>query len=140
MANWTGAARSNYVHITDMGGLLKSLESLPISIHSGKDGTCCFSSEELDSGGWPSFYIDADDSGEDHETEFTFETHIMPYVQEGDVLVAMEVGNEKLRYLTGFATAFCRRGSEVETVSVNLDDIYTKANSAFGVQPTTAKY
>lgn len=133
MANWYGAARSNYVLIKDLVALRETLDPWPIGIHkkhqddSDNNVLVCFLSEEQDSGGWPSIcWID----GDNDETEFDPVQLICPHMVEGQVLVMMEVGHEKLRVLTGHAVAYYHDGKEVH---VDLDDIYEKAANAFGV-------
>lgn len=129
MANWYGAARSNYVLIKNLGALVDALDPWPIGIHkkhaddSENSVLVCFLSEEQDSGGWPS--LDFNDN------EFDPKTCICPHMEPGQVLVMMEIGHEKLRVLTGHAVAYNHEG---KFVTVNLNDIYEKAAEAFGVE------
>jgi hypothetical protein len=68
-----------------------------------------------------------------NDVEFSFEACIMPFIKVGEVLVLQEVGAEKLRYVTGWACAMVRRENDaVDTVGLNLDEIYTKARNTFG--------
>lgn len=141
MANWYGAARSNYVKVADMPGLQAALEPWPVSIRpeAGNPDLVCFLSEEQDSGGWPSFATvevqdpafpeDSDCLVED-EIEFDPEVQILPFLEPGQVLIMMEAGHEKLRYITGSAVAYCQ-GKPL--VALNLNDIYVMAHEAFGV-------
>lgn len=134
MANWYGAARSNYVQISDMEGLKASLKPFPISIEE-KGGLFCLLSEDPDSGGWPSSaYLD-----DDYENEFSFEEHVMPYVKEGEVLIVMEAGHEKMRYITGYAEAYIRKPTGIESVSISLADIYALAKNTFGITAPISK-
>lgn len=132
MANWYGAARSNYVKIKDMDGLKAALEPFPIKLYitlSGEDeGKVCFMSDEQDSGGWPSFgYLE---DAEDEEIEFDPAVQICPFMEDDQILVMMVTGAEKLRYLTGHADAYNSKG---EWCAVNINDIYKKAAEQFGV-------
>ena len=142
MANWYGAARSNYVLIKDLKALVDALDPWPISIHkkhkddSDNNVLVCFLSEDQDSGGWPSTTWDEDDN----EIEFDAAELICPHLVEGQVLVMMEAGAEKLRYITGQAVAFNHEG---DYVAVNLNDIYEAAAGAFDVSEasiTRAEY
>ena len=128
MANYYGAARSNFVLVKDMAGLRKSLSVWPITIEES-EGKAVFLSEAPDGDGWPSFAIGAD--GE--EIAFSFEEHIMPFIKEGEVLVVMEAGAEKLRYLIGWANAYVRSGTTVKKKTVSITDIYRLAARAFRV-------
>lgn len=132
MANWYGAARSNYVLIKDLKALQEALDPWPIGIYkkhkddSDNNVLVCFLSEDQDSGGWPFTAWDEDDN----EVEFDAAELIAPHLVEGQVLVMMEAGAEKLRYVTGHAIAINHEG---KYVTVNLDDIYAKAAETFGV-------
>lgn len=70
----------------------------------------------------------------DGDYEFSWEDHIMPMVAEGEVFIVMEAGAEKLRYISGYAEAYCRKGKEVGMTALSLYDIYEKASGAFGVE------
>lgn len=136
MASWNGAARSNYFHVVDMEGLNKSLEPFAIEIREQPDGKVGLLSQETDSGSWPSFaYVSGEGEGDDEEKEIDFDiaTQVMPFVKEGQVVVIMECGHEKLRYLTGWAKAFIRQGEEVKETAVSISDIYAKAAAEFGL-------
>lgn len=129
MANWYGTARSNYVRIKDMDGLRKALAPFPITIEE-QDDKVCFLSEEQDSGGWPSWAYLEDEDDSKREVEFDATSCICPYMQEGEVLVMMEAGAEKMCYVSGSAVAFNHNG---DYVAIYLTDIYQKAADAFGV-------
>lgn len=136
MANWIGASRTNYFHC-DLPALEKAIEPFDLSIEDGEDGTVMLSSEDADTGAWPSFGqldVEEADEGYPDEIEFSFETIVMPHVAEGEVVIAMSVGAEKLRYASGYAEAFIRRGDKVESCGINLEGIYTLAANTFGVQ------
>jgi len=128
MADWNGAARSNYVHLTNVSAVMAELTPFAIELSRGKNDTFCFLSV-TDDGGWPS--VSWDD--EYNETEFTWEHNVMPFVREGEVLVAMQSGHEKLRYITGHAEAYVRHHDEVKMTNLSLGDIYAKAAELFGL-------
>lgn len=130
MADWIGTARSNYVKIADLEGLQAALVNFGIEIgkHDEHDTYCLLAVGDGD-GGWPSFSYDEDDN----EIEFSFESLVMPFVAEGEVLVVMEAGAERLRYVSGHASAYIRRGDQVSSTSLSLNDIYDKACREFGV-------
>lgn len=127
MANYYGGARTNYVRVSDMDGLVEFLEDWPIKIDN-RDGKVAFFSIDEDSGGWPSWRLN--DEGEDIEFDFG---ELMMFVEPGEVLVLMETGAEKLRYLVGYAAAYIRTGGEVKHCSVNIDEIYKRASEKFDV-------
>lgn len=129
MADWTGVARTNYVKFKDLAGLKKVLDLFPIEISDAVcvDGTkCLLSTDEY--GGWPTRVCDVET---DTDIDFSFEEHVCPYMEDDQVLVTMEAGSERLRYITGHAAAYHSDGRKVE---LSLNDIYTLAEKAFGVR------
>lgn len=145
MANWNGAARTNYFICTDKNALARSLEPFDLIIsegasdNAGKAGkVCLLSANEF--GGWPrAGYI----YGEKGDIDFDMDVHVMPYVCEGEVVVVMEAGAEKLRYVSGLAEARIRKGNKVKVCAIHLNDIYDLAARRFGVNKkkiTIAEY
>jgi hypothetical protein len=134
MANWSGAARSNYVEIENFEGLTKALDPFSVEICEGSgENMFCFLSKDEDCGCWPgSATVDVGDGQEwqEEEVEFDPSVQICPFMKEGEILVMMETGSEKLRYLTGHANAYNKNG---DCVSVSINDIYEKAAQAFSV-------
>ena len=135
MANWYGASRSNYVRISDIEGLKASLSRTDIQIHQSTNnpGFYCLLYGDNSNGDWPSFiYDEAFD-----EIEFDFETFVMPFVKEGECLVIMTSGAEKLRYITGHASAYVRHSGEVISTHLSLNDIYRQAQEELGCEDIT---
>lgn len=124
MGNWCGSARSNYVKVKDIAGLKESLQHVDIAIKEsdGMYWLCC----ETDSGRWPTAYSDDDD----RELDFDPAQLICPYLDDGQVLVLLEVGADRMRCLTGRAEAYSADG---RSVVVDLDRIYREAAEAFSV-------
>lgn len=150
MTNYYATARTNYVTPTDQDALKTSIKGFNILVsgESTSDKVCLISEEE---DGWSlSRKKEEEGSGlqeepqqsevdegtafasrhDDYE-EFSFEEHVMPFVKEGEVLVAMEAGNEKHRYVVGVAQAFVREGEEVKFLNLILDDVYELAAKQF---------
>ncbi len=130
MADWYGSARTNYVKFADLDGLKKAIEPFDLSVEAHPNGThyCIDSSEQF--GGWPSAFYDYENQT---EIEFDFALHVAPYLAVGEVLIALEVGAEKLLYLSGCARAYYFNGTDVKETRVSLFDIYEKAADEFGV-------
>lgn len=127
MSNWVGSARTNYVKVADMAGLVKALEDVELEIVTTTDGLTCFLSDS-DGGTFPGYFWTEDTNGEDEEQEFDFQKHVIPYLAGGEVLITIEVGAEKLRYLTGFASAYTK---DKDPINISLADIYEKASKAY---------
>lgn len=132
MANYYAVARTNYVLIKDVDGLKKALEPFSVSVEAKFPGAdpenyICILSRD---GGWPS--LGYDNNGD--EVEFDFIKQVCPFMEDGQVLITMEAGHGKLRYVTGYAWAYHSDGRQV---GLSLDDIYTKAAVEFGVPRNT---
>lgn len=130
MANWYGSARTNYVRIKDMPGLEQALEPFGVRIghHPSHDDFVCLDTSGSEDGDFPSYAIDEDGK----EYEFSFEEHVVPYLAEGQVLIATSAGAEKLRYITGWAGAYAWDG---RTHFINISQIAEEAAKAFGMDP-----
>ena len=130
MANWYGAARTNYVTVLDMTKVVEITAPFGIEISdAGLSGKYAFFPDPCSDGDF-NYYV-MDDDGD--EIEFSWED-IMPYVEEGEVLVVMCSGAEKLRFITGGASAYCRKGDKIMSTEICLNDIYKKAAFEFDVE------
>ena len=142
MANYYATARTNYVTIINQDGLNQALQHFEKMTQVEQEGKTAFLAEG-DSGTFPSYANWTDAEGKEHETEFSWVEHVMPYIAEGEVLVTMEAGAEKLRFIIGYAQAFVRRGDKVRKQHIDLSGIYKKAAKAFAVEQsciTVAEY
>lgn len=129
MANWYGAARTNYVTLTDVVKVKFVCETFDMGLCTNDVGKYAFFPSEDTNGDFN--YSVSDENGD--EIEFSWETEILPFVAEGEVLVVMTSGAEKLRYITGSAEAYCRVGAEVKSTYINLRDIYKQAAKVFDI-------
>jgi len=73
-----------------------------------------------------------DQFAEDDQVDWS--SMLAPHLVEGEVAVLMEVGAEKVRYASGWATAIAWDGRET---IIDLHDIYAKAAAEFGVERTS---
>jgi len=98
------------------------------------DQLLCLLCENADGGGWPCMI-------EDQETEefidFDFTAELADHLQKEEVAIIMEAGAEKLRYLTGFATAINHEG---DILQVSISDIYKLVQEEWHITPTPAEY
>lgn len=130
MANWYGAARTNYVKIKDVRGLEEYFEQFGgVRITPGEGGFAFIA--ETEDGDFPS--VAFDEEGEE-EIEFGW-TEVCKYLKKNQVLVVMCAGSEKTKYITGYAEAYNTTTGECVTVSIN--QIYKKAAKAFNVDEGT---
>lgn len=152
MANYYGSGRSNYVKVTDIE-MIKKIAALYGCSVSFKDedeasGLVCLLAEtehgdfenyrfpdkdevKLIKQVWPEAEID------DETFELPdFMKTISKYLKRGYVFIWTHVGNEKLRYLTGYSAAVNSKG---QTKCVSITDIY-KLAKPMGKHITTAEY
>jgi hypothetical protein len=139
MANHYGTARSNYFRVKDPDAFKAAMGAIPglgvweRQIGGNGENVLYFGVYEDDgdaSGFWPS---------NNHETDEEIDVFgiVASHLQEDQVAVFMRSGAEKMRYITGAATAVNAKG---EQVSVDLDDIYELSRAEWGITPTTATY
>ena len=127
MANWYGSSRSNYFRVKDCDAFLQWVEKRGLGLFKNSGDAALFaihSGDSTDGGSWPSYDLEAD-------TEIDLATELAQHLPKGEVAVLMEIGAEKLRYLTGIAIAVNHKGL---AAVVSLDDVYRKAARTFRVQ------
>jgi hypothetical protein len=78
---------------------------------------------------WPTRY-GTDSILWEADTEIDLVAELAQHLPKGEVAVLMEIGAEKLRYLTGIAIAVNYKG---RATVVSLDDVYRKAACTFRV-------
>lgn len=131
MANWYGSSRSNYFKVEDEDAFREWAESRDLQVLEKPGGLFGITPSSMsEDGSWPSYDYD-EDCGID------FQAELIEHLAEGQVAIIMTIGNEKLRYLTGFAVAVAWDGRRT---TVDINDIYDKVETEFGVKPTTAEY
>ena len=141
MANYYATARSNYFAVKDEMTFRQWAESAGLKVldpnHSNKnaDGNCRFAitPDTGDENGWPTHRDN--ETTEEYDDVDIYE-ELATYLKDGEVAVLMEIGNEKLRYLCGFATAVNSTG---KIVRMSLEGIYDLAKE-LGSNITRAEY
>ena len=126
MANWYGSARSNYFRVKDTDAFLQWTERRGLGVFKSEQGPDVLGihpGNSTDGGDWPSYDMEKDE-------EFDLEAELAQHLAPGQVAILLEVGAEKLRYLTGQAIAVNAKG---RVVVVTLSDIYRKAARAFRI-------
>ena len=126
MANWYGSSRSNYFRVKDCDAFLQWVEKRGLGLSKNSEDATVFaihSGNSTDGGSWPSYDMEDD-------TEIDLVAELAQHLPKGQVAVLMEIGAEKLRYLSGIAIAVNHKG---RAAVVSLDDIYRKAARTFRV-------
>lgn len=135
MSNHYGAARSNWFKVKNADAFkaaLAPISGLGIWEENGYFGV--YEDDGDGSGSWPS-QVENEETG-DYE-EFDLFAIIAGHLVEGQVAVFESSGAEKLRYLTGHATAIHSNG---ERIDIDISDIYARAKEKWSVEPTEAYY
>lgn len=108
MANYACASRTNYFRVTDEDAYAKLFENL-----RSEFGVEDFTETDKDGVVWHGFgsystidYVEpCEDEDEDNDPDFNlFAKQLQEILPENEAFVLLEVGNEKLRYVTGYAT------------------------------------
>ena len=136
MANWHGSSRSNYFRVKDPTVFRQWAERLGFGLFERKDDATVFGiygGASAGDGSWPIY---------DHDTdaEIDLPSELSTHLAEGQVAVLMEVGAEKLCYVTGSAWAINHLG---HVIDISLGDIYREAARTFRIpesEITRAEY
>jgi hypothetical protein len=139
MANYYETARTNYFAVKDEKKFLEEINNVAginvVSTEDKRTGNLLFAVLGDMEDGFPDCFFD--EEIENFEKNYLFEGGIIErHLADGWVCVRIGIGNEKLRYLSGYAIAFNNRG---EVKEIFLDDIYEIA-SALGNRITKAEY
>lgn len=116
MANYYGVGRTNFFQVKDPNGFEAEMRKYGLIVQLDDDFAMLVSENE---GGFEWSYQD-DETDLDIDYSDVFRRHLV----DGAVAVIMEVGNEKLNYLGGYAVAYNNKG---ESREVSLGDIFTLA-------------
>lgn len=134
MANWYGTSRSNYVRVKDVEQAVAALEPFSNEVHRHPTETDAIMISGNDDDG--SFNnVATDEDGADFELDWG--AWARDHLKQGQILVLISVGAEKLRYVSGWAEAYNDKG---DYVCVNLlralDEEIAKAFSAPYADPS----
>jgi len=123
MADWYGSARTNYFRVKDETRFRKWAESAgDMEVVKDDEGRVALLSQD-EHGGWPGWRYNQET---EEEEDLDLFQEVAEHLLEGSVAVFIEVGAEKLRYLTGRAVAVNASG---QIVAHSLDQIYELAKS-----------
>jgi hypothetical protein len=137
MSNYYEASRSNYFAVKNLEAFKTAIEAFPIELVSktAEDGETLVALLGDYEGGFAWTYYDEDT---EDDIEIVWEDIFKEHLADDTVAIFMGTGSEKLRYLSGWAVAYNNKG---ETVAINLDEIYAKAESLLlGKNITRAEY
>ena len=127
MANYYEKARTNYFKVKDAVAFQKYtalFNGIDLIVNEKTGQYAIIFDEEV---GIPSFYYN--ENNEDVEVDFIDD--VSQHLTDDSILVVQAIGNEKMRYLTGYATAVNSKGQRVD---VSINEIYKLAKQKFGVK------
>lgn len=136
MGTYTGTARTNFFRVVDRAAadaLEDWCERTSNKLHCHPTVPLCYMVSGQDDSGDFNFTYE-DEEGDEVSAWWDSICHVLA---EGECLVAMASGAEKLCYVSGHAVAMKADGSHVE---ISLTDIYALALKTLGVSPTPAEY
>lgn len=136
MANWIGSARTNYFRVKDVDAFKSWAQAASLAVFEEDGRFGVYSEDEY--GGWPSIVFDHD-ATEAHR-DFDIVHELAQHVADGEIVICLEAGAEKLRYITGNAIAFKASADGPDKISITLDDIYDLAAEKWGERPSAAEY
>lgn len=136
MANYYGSGRTNYFRPKSIHAFKAEMEKYDdITVVDGNPGHVCLLVNDPDGyGGFPSW---------DHEKdeEIDFFAIVAAHLADDEVAIFQHVGAEKLRYLSGYSLAVTNNDTgEPQYITINIDDIYTRVNDEWNLEPDRAIY
>ena len=120
MADFYGTSRSNFVRVKDIDAAIADLEQFgnQVQRHPSAPDAIMVSGDDY-SGMFSNYYID--DEGRDVSLEWS--DWCSKHLKEGQILVLVSAGAEKLRYVSAWAEAYNHEG---KYIGVNLDTAIDK--------------
>ena len=147
MANYISTWRTNYFRVKDEPAFRDFIERVgDVELVERTDNSGVFALIEGPDGdgGAPLYMLGDTEDPENSDTWRYFNDHIPPFecfladhLARGEVAILMESGHEKLRYVSGYATAI---RSDGEILSISLSLIYDAVEREWGIIPTRAEY
>jgi len=122
MANYESMFRTNHFKVKDASLFEKWATDIGAYHYSAKvEGETAYCMTR---------YAGIPDFSESREDEIDFASELAEHLVEGEVAVYMEVGYEKIRYLSGVAVAVAWDG---RVPYIDLNEIYERAREEFGL-------
>lgn len=141
MADYIAAARTNVFRVRDAKTFIDAVGKVAPDVvvevrdwqhanktptHNELPGDAVMMYSESCHGDWPNYGVDEINN----DFEIDWPALVSEHMVDDQVCVIMEAGSEKLRYISGWATAIYSDG---RSVSISLTDIYAKTAAEFGV-------
>lgn len=135
MANYYGQFRSNYFRVKDLEAFKEWCEKYDLQFFQRtQDPELVGFGNRGWEHGFPEWISTETIDG---RVEVDLFQELAKHLQDNEVAIVMEVGQERLRYFTGYAIAVNAAG---ERLGIDLTDIYSLVEAEWGVVPTQAVY
>lgn len=125
MANYCGTGRSNYFKVKDQAAFENWADNIGLNYELRNGEYVFFGHDEH---GDPP-------SGPDEDEGFDFFTELQKHIADGETVIFMASGAEKLRHVGGYAVALANKG---KITSFGLQDIYDRAKKRWPQNRMTA--
>lgn len=134
MSDYYATSRTNFFRVLDIAVFKAAMEAFEVRVYDGTgadDGKLMLSAEGS-FGTWPTTTLNHDT----HEfDDIDFAGLLADHLPEGEVLVMVSAGAQKLCDVGGEAVAIMSNGERVE---LSLADIIPMAKAKFGIEPSPA--
>ena len=138
MATYTSTARTNYFRVKDVDAFNKWIEQfsgLETIVHETQGTIGILFEDGVPNCRWETEKF-ADGSEHDVDVEVDFMEELGLHLADEEVAVLQEVGNENLRYVSGYSIAVNNKGERRE---ISINHIYNLAKE-LGSKITHAEY
>lgn len=130
MATYYGHARTNLFQVKDAAAFIAELATistnLDVAANTETNEVAVFSNTDDGCWIWNTYK-----GGTWEESEVNWADIFTRHLAPNSVAVITEIGNEKLRYLNGYAVAYNPNGEKTE---IMLDDIYSQARKLWNLE------
>lgn len=136
MGTWCGTSRTNYFRVRDGEVFQAWGEKLGFTVVSRvfADRQRQYALATYDC--WPSHEFSSEGA---LVREVDFFAELAAHVSSDEIVVCIQAGAEKLRYVTGEAVAFRVSLGQIEKITLSLDDIYNLAEQKWATRPSLAE-
>ncbi len=127
MADYYGQGRTNYVKVKDVEKFKELCDEFNMHFIENGNGKVGFYTESEDGGTTIFVEPDEDESGDiiyNGDVQRDILDEVVPLLDDGEVLIFVHNGNEKMRYLGGYSYAINNKG---ESKSLNINSIFDLA-------------
>lgn len=131
MANYYGTARTSYVKIKNIEAFKEAMSPYPVEIIE-QDGKYGLLDTHPDGGGWCWTRWEDGDYEDDDPVDL-----IAPHMEDDQVMIMVETGHEKYRYVTAYAVVFNAKG---DCKTIHLSDAAHELAKSFGGDFTDPSY